>query len=185
MHVRLKTQKIMTAYSREGLGDLVRDGSTQNRNYYGQAPPPMCLPSVHLTSPHVTKSPRPSPSVFAYCKWSKYWRWERPGSKTTVIPTQVSIPMSSFKPYLGSNILHFLSITFNTEMTYAITWSNFTAGRQVCCAAKFLITGSTKFGSFLFAFLLGDWKNLVSTKFGSFLTTGFYQIWVMFVRFSY
>ena len=33
-------------------------------------PPPMCLPSVYLTSPHMTGSPRPSPSVFAYCKWS-------------------------------------------------------------------------------------------------------------------
>ena len=30
------------------------------------APPPVCLPSVYLMSSHVTKSPRPSPSVFAY-----------------------------------------------------------------------------------------------------------------------
>ena len=27
----------------------------------GQAPPPMCLLPVYLTSPHVTRSPRPSP----------------------------------------------------------------------------------------------------------------------------
>jgi len=33
--------------------------------------PPMCLLSVYLTSPHVTRSPRPSPSIFAYCKRSK------------------------------------------------------------------------------------------------------------------
>jgi len=29
----------------------------------------MCLPSVYLTSLHVTKSPRPSPSIFEYYKW--------------------------------------------------------------------------------------------------------------------
>jgi len=29
-------------------------------------PPPVCLPSVYPMSPQVTKSPRPSPSVFAY-----------------------------------------------------------------------------------------------------------------------
>ena len=29
------------------------------------------LPSVYLMSPVLTKSPRPSPSVFAYCKCSK------------------------------------------------------------------------------------------------------------------
>jgi len=32
---------------------------------------PVCLPSVYLTLPHVTTPPRPSPSVFAYCKRSK------------------------------------------------------------------------------------------------------------------
>ena len=33
--------------------------------------PCMCLLPFYLTSPHVIKSPRPSPSVFAYCKQSK------------------------------------------------------------------------------------------------------------------
>ena len=48
------------------------DGSTQNRYYNGWAPPFLCLPSVYLMAPHVTRSPRPSPAVFAYCK---YWWW--------------------------------------------------------------------------------------------------------------
>ena len=38
--------------------------------------PPLCLPSVHSTSSHVTKSPRPFPSIFAYCKRLKNWRWK-------------------------------------------------------------------------------------------------------------
>ena len=38
------------------------------QNCYVQAWPPVGLHSVYLMSPHVTKSPRPSPSVFAYCK---------------------------------------------------------------------------------------------------------------------
>ena len=59
---------------------------TDNRNksfkFFHQAPPSMCLPSVCLTKPHMTKSPRPSPSVFAYCKLSDLilemgmaWKW--------------------------------------------------------------------------------------------------------------
>jgi len=32
--------------------------------------PPVCLLSVYQTSPHMTRSPRPSPSIFAYCKRS-------------------------------------------------------------------------------------------------------------------
>ena len=31
---------------------------------------PLSLPSVYLMSPHITKSPRPSSSVFAYCRRS-------------------------------------------------------------------------------------------------------------------
>ena len=30
----------------------------------------MCLPSDYLMSSHMTRSPRPSPSLFAYCKQS-------------------------------------------------------------------------------------------------------------------
>ena len=43
----------------------VRDSLMQNRKYFA------CLSSIYLTSPHVTISPKPSPSVFAYYKWSK------------------------------------------------------------------------------------------------------------------
>ena len=43
----------------EGLAEILR-----------WAPPPMCLPSVYLTSLHVSTSPRPFPSIFAYCKQS-------------------------------------------------------------------------------------------------------------------
>ena len=37
-------------------------------NCYSRIPPPVCLSSVYLMSLYVTRSPRPSPSVFAYCK---------------------------------------------------------------------------------------------------------------------
>ena len=36
----------------------------KNRRQTGWAPPPMCLPSVYLTSLYVTRSPRPPPTVF-------------------------------------------------------------------------------------------------------------------------
>ena len=35
------------------------------------APPIVCLPCVYLMSPHMTRSPRPSLVIFAYCKRSK------------------------------------------------------------------------------------------------------------------
>ena len=44
--------------------DNAGDGSTRNRYFNGWAPPLVCLPSVYLTSSHVTRSPRPSPAVF-------------------------------------------------------------------------------------------------------------------------
>ena len=37
---------------------------TDQCEYNGWAPPPVCLPSVYLTSSHVARSPRPSPAVF-------------------------------------------------------------------------------------------------------------------------
>ena len=45
-------------------------GSIRNRSYNGWEPPPVCLPSVHLPSSHVTRYPRPSPAVFVYWKRS-------------------------------------------------------------------------------------------------------------------
>ena len=41
----------------------------ESLSYNDRAPPPSCLPDVM----HVTLSPKPSPSVFAYCKRSKAW----------------------------------------------------------------------------------------------------------------
>ena len=46
---------------------------------------PMCLPSVYLTSLHVTKSPRSSLSAFAYCEQSN--TWEQPGIKAELQPS--------------------------------------------------------------------------------------------------
>ena len=47
-----------------------KDGSTWNGTYYCQVPPPVYLSSVYLTWLHVTKSPKPSSSVFVFCKRS-------------------------------------------------------------------------------------------------------------------
>ena len=46
--------------------------------HYKEVPwdPGTALPSVYLTS-HMTGSPRPSPSMLAFCKLSKDERWER------------------------------------------------------------------------------------------------------------
>ena len=44
---------------------VVQDGL---RELLRLAPNHMCLSSVYLTSPHMTKFPGPSPSIFAYCK---------------------------------------------------------------------------------------------------------------------
>jgi len=43
-----------------------KDWSIQNRNCYDQTQ--LCLLSVYLTSLHVTRSPRPPPSVLPYCQ---------------------------------------------------------------------------------------------------------------------
>ena len=48
----------------------------------GHAPPPVCLPSVYLTSSHVTRSPSPSPAVFHTGSY-ECCRWERPGNEAT------------------------------------------------------------------------------------------------------
>ena len=69
--------------------DITRKTS---RFFVGHHPPHVysCLPDIKHVTPgikhmipditHVTLSPTPSPSAFAYCKWSK-WRWERPGNE--------------------------------------------------------------------------------------------------------
>ena len=60
------------------------DGSTRNRYFIGWAPPPVCLPSVYLTSLHVTRSPRPSPTAFHTGSdeiLAVGTAWERPGNE--------------------------------------------------------------------------------------------------------
>jgi len=47
-----------------------KSGLIWNENYYGQALVPIHLPPSYLMPLQVTRSPRPSPSVFAYCKQS-------------------------------------------------------------------------------------------------------------------
>jgi len=58
-----------------------KDGLIQNGNYYSRTPPPVCLLSVHLTSSHVTRSSRLSPSIFAYRKRSKTEGWKSLGTR--------------------------------------------------------------------------------------------------------
>ena len=48
----------------------------------GWAPPPLCLPSVYLTSLHVTRSPRLSPAVF-HTGSNQTLMWERSGNEAT------------------------------------------------------------------------------------------------------
>jgi len=68
--LRAGGQSISKAASIPFIVDNTRDVSTQKGNYCYQATPPVCLPFVHLTPPHMTKSPRSSTSVFAYCNQS-------------------------------------------------------------------------------------------------------------------
>ena len=55
-----------------------KDISTQMGIINVGNPPP---PSVYLMSLHMTKSPRPSPSVFTYCKRSNTGKREQPGNE--------------------------------------------------------------------------------------------------------
>ena len=94
----------------------------QNRNYSGRTPTPKCLSSVHLMSPHVTKSHRPSPSVFAYCKRLNIrgrngLEMRLHVDALTFINTQLSIPMS-----LHSN--HIWTVMSSTCFIFSssITW---------------------------------------------------------------
>ena len=74
----------------------------------------MCLPFVYLTSLHVTKSPRPSPSSI----WSlavyilqaiKYWRWKWTGNEA-----RLSKLSSSFaKPFDALELLYTCTFTLS------------------------------------------------------------------------
>ena len=54
-------------------------------SYNDQSPPPLHLPSRLPDVTHVTLSPRPSPSVFAYCKRSKTGGRKVLGNKAIVV----------------------------------------------------------------------------------------------------
>jgi len=68
--LRAGSQSVSEAWSIQFVVHGTRDGLTQNGNYYCQALPPVCLPSICLTYLHMTKSPRSSPSIFVYYKRS-------------------------------------------------------------------------------------------------------------------
>jgi len=70
-HLRAGGQSVSKPVSIPSVFHSARDCSTQNGNYYCQAPPPVCLPSVYLTYLHTVSI--------------KYWRWERPGNEATIL----------------------------------------------------------------------------------------------------
>ena len=57
------------------------DNTSLGFKIHRQAPPPVCLPSVYQTSPHVTKSPG---LLIRICilQVIKDWRWEWPRNET-------------------------------------------------------------------------------------------------------
>ena len=58
------------------LLDRLRLISKKFVSYNDQVPPPMCLPSVYLTSSHMIKSSRSSLSIYAYQKLEPGRSWE-------------------------------------------------------------------------------------------------------------
>ena len=93
VHPRAEDQSILNMYCLLFMTPGTNTGSMQNRNCYCQAPS-VCLPSVYLMLPHMTRSPRPSPS---YCKQSntrggeglgmRLWYWYIPSSMYNLIHT--------------------------------------------------------------------------------------------------
>ena len=66
VHPRARGQNVHKATSIPFVVHDARDGSARSRNDYSWA----LLPCVYRMSLQVTRSPRPSPSIFAYCKQS-------------------------------------------------------------------------------------------------------------------
>ena len=64
----------------------------RTRIIYSQALSPVCLPSVYLTSPYITKSPRPSPSLFAYQRLEVGIAWEWGYRLPEIVQTQFLFP---------------------------------------------------------------------------------------------
>ena len=67
--------------------------------------PPVCLPFVHLMSLHVTRSPRPSPAVFAYCKRSNTGSGNGLGTRLDIFYDHVCKPWIR---YICSNLLEYV-----------------------------------------------------------------------------
>ena len=74
-------------------------------------------------SPHVMKSPRPSFSIFVYCK---YWRWQRPGNeaehgiwcvKWTSIISKVKMDTVTHSPWRGIYYLLTSTTAFSLGLT--------------------------------------------------------------------
>ena len=72
-------------------------------------PRPVYILSVYLTWLHVTRSYRPSPSIFAYCRQSKTGGGRGPGRAVVILMTNItSVDTDSWSHIqLGSNLLHF------------------------------------------------------------------------------
>ena len=87
-----------------------RVGSTGNGNYYCGTPP-VCLLSIYLMSLHVTKSPRPSPSVFTctYCKQSSTG-W--PGNETNL---RLSEEIKPWEVIHSSQTIYFLQVALTAR----------------------------------------------------------------------
>ena len=81
------------------LFDRLRLISKKFMSYNNQVPPPMCLPSVYLTSSHMIKSSRSSLSIYAYQKLELGRSWEL-FTATFVLCSRAG----SFTGYLGMRL---------------------------------------------------------------------------------
>ena len=79
--------------------------------------PPVCLPFVHLTSLHVTRSPRPSPAVFAYCKRSNTGGGNGLGTRLDIFYDHVCKPWIR---YICSNLLEYVRQSHESTKDYRL-----------------------------------------------------------------
>ena len=99
--------------------------SKWNRNYYCQEPSPVCLPSVHLTSLQMSKSHRPSPSIYAYCKRYKY----RGGNRLNLL-TCMSVYW--MRACTDGDVRKYMS-HYKQEWTRVYSWNTYPTHRFVHC----------------------------------------------------
>ena len=71
---------------------LKRRTREQNAHFQRGTPPPSVYLGRHwlIHMIHMIKWTRPSPSVFAYCKWSKTGRWEGLWTRLFIIPAPMA-----------------------------------------------------------------------------------------------